>query len=136
MNRLGVALVVFLVGGCATPGADPTLEASATDVLTDAGLSSADSGTGLTESQAIEIAHTAAPQNVGRVIKVAESGPLSEVWEDSLIHEWAHDLSPDAPVWYLYFADDEQSRGSIVVIDYFDGTVLYTSEAETFVVGP
>lgn len=80
-------------------------------------------GTGLTEALAIEVAHAVAPQTIGRAVVVATSGPLADVWPDAVALDWAQGLSPDMPIWYLYFVSKEEQRSSIVVLDYVDGTV-------------
>lgn len=85
------------------------------------GFVAAIDGAGLTRGEAIDVAHTEAPQTVDREVLVAESGPLAEVWEDGMLRDWAQALPRDQLVWYLYFQDAE--LGTIVVLDYQSGIV-------------
>lgn len=85
--------------------------------------------TGLTEARAIEIAHTVAPQTIGWEVREARSGQIVEVWEESLVQEWARGLSPDTPVWYLYFQGDNDA-GSIVLLHHADGRVIKVMDLE------
>jgi hypothetical protein len=108
---LAGAIVVFGVLGAAARDAERM----------DTG-SQASAPLGLTEAQAIEIAHTVAPQVADREVKAAEAGPLSQVWEDSAALDWAQSVPRDQLVWYLYFRDPNDGRGTIVVLDFVNGT--------------
>ncbi len=131
VSAIAVALVFAVSRDALT--ALVTAEPSGAEQSVQATHSPASSSTGLTEEEAISAAHTVAPQTVDRELRVVRSGPISDVWPDSSIQDWASDLPPDAPVWYLYFQGDDD-LGTIVLLHDADASVIYLTDVEAFTV--
>ena len=94
------------------------------------GFVAAIGSTGLTRAEAVEVANAEAPQTIDLELRVAKAGPLVEVWEDGTIQEWAQALPHDQPVWYLFFRDEDDGHGTIVVLDYESGAVYEVADLE------
>lgn len=81
---------------------------------------------GLTEEAAAAAARAAAPQSAAWPVVVAKAGPAGEL----LYSEGGYQIAPGLPhdrwVWVIILGDSSQAldgEGSIVVIDFLDGTV-------------
>lgn len=81
---------------------------------------------GLTLEQAVAAARTAAPHRADAAVYSAEAGPFSDLLEP----EVAYRISPASPaerwVWVINLASGPEGgmEGSMVVVDFIDGSVL------------
>ena len=83
---------------------------------------------GLTESEAIEVASSHLDHPDAWDIGVAEPGSIGQLLPfvlDDPDYEWATDLAPDRWVWRVFAVRGDE--GIDVIIDYVDGSVLGTA---------
>lgn len=115
------------VTGTSEPTARPSVTASLSPATPSptAQATPAASAAGLTEAEAVDAARSAADR-LDMIAVHSESGPASEVLRPRLSFDFADVPPEDTWVWLINLSDGGPplgQEGSIVVIDYFDGTV-------------
>ncbi len=124
---VGVMALVSWVGGLDADSRSGQTSV-ATPVASDASSSEAaptwsPAAGGLSEEEAVGVARAAGPLAAAGRLANAEAGPLGEVFTARNEFDWSRDLPPDKWVWVIYLVAENEEDGSLVFVDYIDGTV-------------